>query len=215
MSATTAAAPQVGNPSRVTFSGSIWEAASSSSSESSSEEFSNPMREDQNRFLAYLARIKILTMKAVKANVRYTAYSSDFGEAFRPSIPKWLVNASYGAVGVYIVVDVALEGKNEKDNGGTNFEIGRRVAHASMFQSLASLAIPTIVIHSAVKYSRFGFVKYLPSQLKWGPSIFGLCCIPLLPFADEPVEVVVDGFFEKFIPKKSWTESEEEKKKVD
>ena len=187
------------NADRVTFTtGSIWEPPTSTKSKAN-----NPLRDDNNRLVAYLARMKILTMKAIKANVRYTAYSSDFGEAFRPTIPSWAVKASYGIVGLYIVGDIGIESYHVKEKGGSNYEIGRKAGHATMFQGFASLAIPTIVIHSAVKYSRMGFVKYLPSQLKWGPSIFGLCLIPLLPLCDEPVEAVVDGFFDKFVPVES------------
>jgi fission process protein 1 len=162
------------------------------------------MREDSNRMVAYLARLKILTIKAVKAKIRYTAYTSDFGEAFRPSIPLWMVKASYAVVGCYIATDIAFEGKHISDTGGSNYEIGRAVGKATIFQGVASLAIPTIVIHSAVKYSRFGFIKYMPNYLKWGPSAVGLCFIPFLPFCDEPVEHAVDRLFEH-VPKKSWS----------
>ena len=30
------------------------------------------------------------------SNVRYVAYSSDVGEAFRPVVPTWLVKSTYG-----------------------------------------------------------------------------------------------------------------------
>jgi hypothetical protein len=30
------------------------------------------------------------------ASLRYLAYASDLGEAFRPTVPRWVVNATYG-----------------------------------------------------------------------------------------------------------------------
>jgi len=44
---------------------------------------------------------------ALTANARYTAYSSDVGEAFRPVIPEWGVKATYGLAVAYIAGDVA------------------------------------------------------------------------------------------------------------
>ena len=78
----------------------------------------NPMRDEEARFIAYLARMKMIAIRTAKANIRFTAYSSDFGEAFRPVLPAWAVTAAYGVVGVYVLADIGYEAKAVSDNGG-------------------------------------------------------------------------------------------------
>ena len=40
--------------------------------------------------------------------MRYTAYSSDIGEAFRPVVPQWAVKATYGLAITYIAGEVGV-----------------------------------------------------------------------------------------------------------
>jgi len=78
------------------------------------DDSNNPMRDWYIRQAAYLSRMKVLAVKTVKAKIRYSAYSSDVGEAARPVAPRWVVNAAYGIVGLYIVGDVSYEVYDEK-----------------------------------------------------------------------------------------------------
>ena len=142
-------------------------------------------------------------VKTVKAKIRYSAYSSDVGEAARPVAPKWVVNAAYGIVGIYIVGDISFECYNEKNKNNlewTDWPVVRKGLHAATFQGIASLAIPTVLIHSAVKYSTRGFAMYAPGMLKFGPSVVGLALIPFMPLFDEPAEHAIDKFFTNYVP---------------
>eukprot|EP00520_Triparma_pacifica_P010703 CAMPEP_0118662482 /NCGR_PEP_ID=MMETSP0785-20121206/16856_1 /TAXON_ID=91992 /ORGANISM="Bolidomonas pacifica, Strain CCMP 1866" /LENGTH=213 /DNA_ID=CAMNT_0006556031 /DNA_START=144 /DNA_END=782 /DNA_ORIENTATION=+ len=164
----------------------------------------NPMRDKYARMAAYSSRVKVLAVKTVKAKIRYSAYSSDVGEAVRPVAPKWVVNAAYGIVGVYVVGDIGFEMHHEKTTHGLewgDWGVVRKGLHAATFQGIASLAIPTILIHSAVKYSTKGFSMYAPGMLKFGPSVVGLALIPFMPLFDHPAEEAIDSFFEKYVPK--------------
>ncbi|GMH60583.1 hypothetical protein TrRE_jg6547, partial [Triparma retinervis] len=105
------------------------------------EEENNPLRDWYVRQAAYLSRMKVLAVKTVKAKIRYSAYSSDVGEAARPVAPSWVVKAAYGIVGVYIVGDISYECYNEKTANGlewTDWPVVRKGLHAATFQGIAS-----------------------------------------------------------------------------
>ena len=56
------------------------------------------------------------------------------------------------------------------------------------FQAVASMAVPTLVIHSSVDAAK-KVCQRMGRFQKWGPSVVGLSIIPLLPlYLDEPVE---------------------------
>ena len=164
-------------------------------------DFEDFTREGSFRYVAYLARAKkLLTVKAqvltktASAAVRYAAYSSDVGEALRPILtPRW-VNATYGLAITYVLGDVSYHGYLEQQRGG---DVTRAVVHATTFQLLASLLIPAVLIHQVVHISHKGFTK-LGRYTKWGPSIVGLSCIPLMPLIDHPVEHAVDKAFDSY-----------------
>ena len=145
---------------------------------------------------------------AAAANVRYTAYSSDVGEAFRPMVPEWAVKATYGLAVSYIAGDVALTTwkESKKPDGNPT----RAFVHATIFQGVASLALPMFIIHQAVHAAQYA-TKKIGRFRKWGPTIAGLALIPALPYAvDEPCEHVIDYAFEQLWPEPG---KEHEKKK--
>jgi fission process protein 1 len=134
--------------------------------------------------------------------MRYAAYSSDVGEAARPVVPKWVVNASYLTVGLYVSGDIGYECytlMKKHDLEMTSWPVMRTAAHAATFQGIASLGIPFLIIHTVVGQSSKAFTRYLPAGAKWGPSILGLACIPLMPYVDEPVEHFIDDMFDKYV----------------
>lgn len=57
------------------------------------------------RYLGYLGRIRALAT----AGSRYLAYTSDFGEAFRPVVGRRIVQTTYGISWAYVTLDVAYE----------------------------------------------------------------------------------------------------------
>ena len=74
------------------------------------------------------------------------------------------------------------------------------VIERAAFQTLASVVIPFIVIHSTVDIAKKVFKKIGKFQ-RFGPSIVGLAAIPLLPMhLDHPVERAIEWSFENFGP---------------
>ena len=134
------------------------------------------------------------------ANARYTAYSSDVGEAFRPMVPEWAVKATYGLAVSYIAGDIAYTTyKESQKKDGDPLRAG---VHATVFQGVASLALPMFIIHQVVHGAQYA-TKKMGRFTKWGPTIAGLALIPALPYAvDEPCEHAIDWAFDKAWPKK-------------
>ena len=146
------------------------------------------------RYLAYLARYRNLFV----ASSRYLAYSSDVGEAFRPVTRPFFVNAMYGVSFAYVGFDVAYEGYKAKIAGANNEVVGMTVLKRGIFQSLASLIMPAITIHTVVHQSGKIFKNSANATLKrWGPTAIGLAVVPALPVMfDHPIETAVDKVFE-------------------
>jgi len=70
----------------------------------------------------------------------------------------------------------------------------------ALFQSVASMGLPALTIHSLVKYSgKYVFSKSPNPMLRvWGPAALGLGVVPALPYLyDHPVERAVDLLWEK------------------
>ena len=47
--------------------------------------------------------------------IRFLGYTNEFGEAFRPLIPKWLVYSTYGVAILYATADTADKAKKAYD----------------------------------------------------------------------------------------------------
>jgi len=143
---------------------------------------------------------------------RYSAYTSDVGESFRPIIHPRLVTASYAISWAYVIGDVAYEGyKARHHHGYQTKDVGQVMVKRSVFQSVASMALPAFLIHTQVKLASHAFKKIGRFQ-KWGPTIAGLCLIPALPYLlDHPVEKVVDWTFDRVWPGPKTEESHHEK----
>ncbi|CAK9781370.1 hypothetical protein CC85DRAFT_282811 [Cutaneotrichosporon oleaginosum] len=156
------------------------------------------------RYAAYLRRIR----DVVRAGSRYTAYTSDVGEAFRPVVPPWVVTAAYGISWAYLIGDVSFTTYKAKEQGPTaweaaNFSEPTRLSmiavKRSVFQGLASMALPAFTIHTAVAQTAKA-VKNSPSAFtkRWLPSAVGIGIVPFLPYLfDHPVEYATDLLFDK------------------
>jgi len=58
---------------------------------------------------------------------------------------------------------------------------------------IASLLVPTVIIHTAVHKATHVFEKSpKPMLAKWGPCGVGLALIPLMPFIDHPMEWLIE-----------------------
>ncbi|KAK0206784.1 mitochondrial 18 KDa protein-domain-containing protein [Desarmillaria ectypa] len=154
------------------------------------------------RYLAYGARLRT----ALRASTRYIAYTSDVGEAFRPVVPPWVVTAAYGVSWLYLGGDVAYESYKAHRRGpsaveAAHFSESTRLSliavQRTVFQSIASMGLPALTIHTIVKQTKKVFVNVQNPKLKaWGPTMSGLGVVPALPYLyDHPVEVATDRAF--------------------
>ncbi|KAJ7638587.1 mitochondrial 18 KDa protein-domain-containing protein [Roridomyces roridus] len=155
------------------------------------------------RYAAYGARLRT----ALRAATRYVAYTSDIGEAFRPVVPPWVVTAAYGVSWLYLAGDVSYESYKAHRRGPTPLEaanfseparIGLVGVERAAFQSIASMALPALTIHTAVKQAKKAFDKVQTPRLRaWGPTVTGLAIVPILPYLyDHPVEHVTERVFD-------------------
>ncbi|KAI8924344.1 mitochondrial 18kDa protein, partial [Entophlyctis helioformis] len=145
------------------------------------------------RYLGYAARLRTLAM----AGSRYLAYTSDVGEAFRPVVPRSVVNAAYGISFAYVGADIIYEGYKSHHRGDSQTELARAVTQRTIFQGLASLLIPAISIHTAVDLTAKALRNSKPGMLRtWGPTTVGLLVIPAMPLVDHPVESAVEYAFD-------------------
>eukprot|EP00823_Brevimastigomonas_motovehiculus_P005501 TRINITY_DN4065_c0_g1_i1.p1 TRINITY_DN4065_c0_g1~~TRINITY_DN4065_c0_g1_i1.p1 ORF type:complete len:253 (-),score=55.95 TRINITY_DN4065_c0_g1_i1:318-1076(-) len=161
----------------------------------------HPEHEDALRYMGYGGRIRTIA-RVIKSSARYTAYASDVGEAFRPILPPMVVTGAYALSWLYCGLDVAIEGRREYKAGKGPTEVTRSVVKRSIFQSLASMALPAVTIHTQVKVFKKVFASIGKYQ-RWGPTLAGLVLVPALPFLyDHPTEHVVDFAFDKFWPSK-------------
>ncbi|RSH90344.1 hypothetical protein EHS25_001678 [Saitozyma podzolica] len=159
---------------------------------------------DSTDSTAYLRRIRDIA----RAGSRYTAYTSDVGEAFRPVVPPMVVTAAYGISWAYLIGDVSFTTYKSSQLGPSPLEAAHmteptRLAMVavkrSVFQGVASMALPAFTIHTAVRYAGKAVRNSTNVTLKrWGPTAVGISIVPALPYLfDEPVEKVVDIAFEK------------------
>lgn len=142
-----------------------------------------------------------------KKYMHYLAYSSDVGEAFRPIASVMSVNATYALAITYCTGDVIHNGWMEyKADPNDHGKIALTMVHSAVFQLLASLLAPFIIIHTAVAQSNARFFK-TPRCTNafartWGSSIIALSIIPFLPIVDEPIEEAIDWCFDHVVPHK-------------
>eukprot|EP01134_Creolimax_fragrantissima_P003823 CFRG3823T1 len=162
------------------------------------------------RFLGLMGRVG-RALKPLSSSSRYLGYTSDVGEAFRPVISQRIVSGAYYVSYAYVATDVGLAAYKSRLSGGTSTDIARVASHTLVFQGLASLALPAVIIHTQVNYATklFTTVKSLMPYQRYGPTLAGLALIPFLPtLCDYPVEVAVDTMFEKFWPRNTHTAPE-------
>ena len=150
------------------------------------------------RYLGYLGRLR---------NLRHLAYTSDVGEAMRPVLPSWIVNAGYAVSIGYCGIDVLHEGFQSHKHKDTNYDTIQIVCRRTVFQGLASLVLPAVTIHSAVDFtSRLLKTRVSKSSFagRFAPSVVGLAIVPFLPaMLDHPVEYIVDRSFDSIVGKLS------------
>jgi len=130
------------------------------------------------------------TLPKLVAEQRFLAYTSEVGESFRPLVPKYLVNATYGISICYVGADVWIHAHNMHKNNKPKNEIIVQTADRLIWHSFASMILPAVTIHSIVKYSKkLNWFSGMPMVKCWFPTVFALSCIP---FIIHPLDHVTD-----------------------
>jgi len=154
--------------------------------------------EFQDQFQAeYVARYARGAIVAFLTKGRFIAYTSDIGESARPVMPSWFVNACYGLTFLYVGVAVGHHTFEAHEQGASQMMVLRTFTHSTTFELLASVAMPSLIIHQAVHFAQHQAHR-LPAGpvARWAPTVVGLACIPFLPYLDPPVEKAIDAAFE-------------------
>ena len=110
---------------------------------------------------------------------RYSAYSSDVGEAFRPIAPPMVVNASYAIAFGYVGLDIAYNGYRASEEKRS---VPRALAHASIFQvccRMVAFGTPPLLLSSAREDLTIGASSRPPPLM---PNQQGLASL-LAPYA--------------------------------
>jgi len=133
---------------------------------------------------------------------RFIAYTSDIGESARPVMPSWFVNGAYGLTFFYVAVAVGHHTYEAHNGGASQSMVGRAFIHSATFELIASVAMPSLIIHQAVHAAQHQAHRLPPGILaRWVPTVVGLACIPFLPYLDPPAEKVIDAAFDYAWPK--------------
>jgi len=154
---------------------------------------------DKYRYAVYAGQCAAATAMS-SGMLRFLAFSSDFGEAFRPAVPQALVKSSYFVSVGYIFGAIGESAYEVWDKPAKT--IIETVAHETFFQLVASLVVPFLFIHTAVHQTtkvlkRLRMDKKAPIVARWGPSAVGLVCVPVMPlYIDHPCEHAVDTIFD-------------------
>lgn len=77
-------------------------------------------------------------------------YSNEIGESFRPLVPKSLVAASYGMAIGYVCTDTFDKALRLQMGGASHREVAIKAGDVFVWQMLASVAIPGMVINRCV-----------------------------------------------------------------
>jgi len=144
----------------------------------------------------YLARYARLAVLAFLKKGRFIAYTSDIGESARPVMPSWFVNACYGLTFVYVAVAVGHHTQEASAHGASQNMVLRAFTHSATFELIASVAMPSLIIHQAVHFVQHRAHRLPGPVARWAPTVVGLSCIPFLPFLDPPAEVAIDAAFD-------------------
>ena len=122
------------------------------------------------RYVVYARR----AVQAFLVKGRLVAYSSDVGESVRPVVPPSVVRFCYGITWAYVAVDVGFNGFEEQSKGSPPTKVARTVVHTTAFQVIASVLVPSLIIHQAVHMAQQGCQRLPPGNVaKWLPSLVG------------------------------------------
>jgi len=164
--------------------------------------------------------------------IRFFGYTNEVGEALRPVIPAAVVWSTYGAAALYVLLDTVDKGrkalklpaKTEKER---RFNTVSHVADTLVWQTLASLLVPPLIINRTCKITAFLLNRTFPpmsypsfSAKGRGllTSFVGLSIIPLIVHPiDHAVHVSMNYTLSPWTAslKQRYSTSEETRKKTE
>ena len=128
------------------------------------------LEEGPLRYVVYARR----AVQAFLVKGRLIAYTSDVGESVRPVVPPSVVRLCYGITWAYVAVDVGYNGFEEHDKGSPPTTVARTVVHTTTFQVIASVLVPSLIIHQAVHMAQQGCQRLPRGRVAmWLPSLVG------------------------------------------
>lgn len=136
--------------------------------------------------------------------LRYTAYSNEIGEAFRPLVPVKWVHASYLAAGAYVAVDTITKTRQahkiatrEQMTDHWSF-VRRATLDCLIWQSLASVILPGATIHLIVRMAKGAVYRRFTSSTARMvlPTVIGLASIP---WVVHPIDWSVEHFMQSIV----------------
>lgn len=132
--------------------------------------------------------------------LRPLAYSNELGEVVRNSFPK-LVLPLYVVSFGYVGLDVAAKSFFERERGA--HAVVLKGADTLAWHSVASIFVPSFIVHQAVKQTNSFCSTFLTSKRfakvgRFGPPLVGLA---LIPFIVGPIDHGTDWLFNNFIRK--------------
>jgi hypothetical protein len=137
---------------------------------------------------------------------KYLAHSSDVGEALSPVVSERIVKFSYAISLVYVLADISNETFKLRERGFTkenskqHMSTTQCITERVVFQVVASVIVPTFILHHTIELSRKVCVK-INRFKRWGPTLAALAVVPLLPLClDEPIERGVEHCLRRFGP---------------
>ena len=84
---------------------------------------------------------------------RYAGFLSELAESLRPLIAHWKVQMAYGVSWMYCLIDAIVRGAEARLSGCGLRHTARSMLTAVIFHTLATMAIPAILINTVVHYS--------------------------------------------------------------
>lgn len=151
-------------------------------------------------------RVSTRAISALLKRYRLTAFVSEVGESLRPvpGVLTWHVNLFYLVSWAYVIADTAVQTVEEAAVEGRQRQVARVLLFMSLFHGLATMLIPAVAIHEAVRATKALLARLAAwsgsrSQLMagvaaaavagrlWLPTLVGLSLIPAMPIVDKPL----------------------------
>lgn len=130
-----------------------------------------------------------------ETRLRYAGYTNEVGESFRPLFPRF-VRPSYAIACAYVLGDTW---DKRRRCVALNVNPTRQTVDTFVWQILASVMIPGVVINRTVAFTRalVNLPQGLPRRVvQWTPTVTGLAIIPLIIHPiDRAVDYAMDTTF--------------------